>query len=518
MGSTSQVGPEVNACLELLDMQIPEGSEGMHKGILRKYTSRHTPTVQAPLLAHQITGFVHMLIRTCGEFPLNEEQRKPENKPKYDKILERLNYKSPEVRGGFLEDAPGMGKTFTALAFFSWWSQHAHHEDDFNENKVSYKPTMLLTPDGHVLRQWVEQINKNFTGINLIVAKPGERWSWKTKEFGQQRFRYVDRSAFVKKEDWPSDLSYIWDTDDKRAARTIIITPYTTLRARLIQSVTHSAAASKMYSGPGQRKPETWCYNKKEKCWQSHDIPDFWKHRCAMTLCDEGHLTRNDKSQLHWVLRQLKARINWYLTATPMINGPNVSVSDGILFMLFANLLLQDIPALAKLLWFPIKSEFDQRAFYEPLREVIHDKINAKDKRDAWKPTSPMIWEHVAHTYDADSAMQLKRLDSDILRELLRQRKIGDIQKYYKYFEELATLRRSPSSTLPMIDKQGKDVGLSLKDTMPPKEIKTVIVKHICKNDIWDPEDETSEYLAFHNAFAKYVTPLKCSPALSGHR
>jgi hypothetical protein len=51
-----------------------------------------------------------MLIRTCGEFPTSKKQLRPENKAKHEKILERLDYKSPGAWGGFLEGSPGMGK------------------------------------------------------------------------------------------------------------------------------------------------------------------------------------------------------------------------------------------------------------------------------------------------------------------------------------------------------------------------------------------------------------------------
>jgi hypothetical protein len=299
-------------------------AKGTHMGTsLLTYERQTSRTMRAHLLASQITGALHMLMRTCGEFPLSEEQRKPENKAKFEQILKDLNYPSPKVGGGFLEDSPGMGKTLTTLAFFDWWSRHASHVDEID--RTCYRPTMLLTPDGHVLRQWAETINKDFPGIKLIVVKPGEDWDdWNEDEFKAIRFDYVDRSAIVRPEThWPPGLDYVWNVTDKRAARVIIVAPYSTMRSRLVQTEKHTDAAAEVYP---DAKPENWCYNRKKKQWESYDVPRFWLRKLAMALLDEGHIARNDKRQLHWVLRGLQARVNWYLSATPMVNSPNVSI------------------------------------------------------------------------------------------------------------------------------------------------------------------------------------------------
>jgi hypothetical protein len=85
-----------------------------HRGSsLYKYRSpKFFPNIGVDLLATQITGFVHMVQRTHGIFPLSAEQRRD---PKYQRILdEELKYTSPPVGGGILADAAGMGKTITA--------------------------------------------------------------------------------------------------------------------------------------------------------------------------------------------------------------------------------------------------------------------------------------------------------------------------------------------------------------------------------------------------------------------
>jgi hypothetical protein len=318
LGSNSQVGPEVEACLKFLDMTSPEGEEGIHKGDLRLYSSDSLmPDVLMPLLASQITGMIHMLYRTCGQFPLSEKQRENlESNP----IPEELqNYAGPVVGGGFLEDAPGMGKTATWLTFFNWWSQHADHKNA--KGDPEYKPTMLLTPDGYVLKQWVLLINKFFPSINLIVAKPGEHWKWETAEHGNKTFNYVN--AKQVKGRWPKRLQYIFDTKDPRAARTIIISSYSTMRARIVQTQKITDATLKLFEN--KSKPEGWCYNKTRKRYEQYHVIKFWQGKLAMTASDEGHITRNDQTQTHWLLRRLDAAIHWHLTATPIINSALVS-------------------------------------------------------------------------------------------------------------------------------------------------------------------------------------------------
>lgn len=98
-------------------MYKPDGADGKHRKIWYRYLAKPCPDVHRPLLTPQVNGFVHMVIRTCGEFPLNKVQF--ENCEKYDKILERFEgYRGPITGGGFLKDSPGMGKTTTSLAYF----------------------------------------------------------------------------------------------------------------------------------------------------------------------------------------------------------------------------------------------------------------------------------------------------------------------------------------------------------------------------------------------------------------
>lgn len=121
---------------------------------------------------------------------------------------------------------------------------------------------------------------------------------------------------------------------------------------------------------------------------------------------------------------------------------------------------------------------------------------------EPWTPNDCRIWEYVHDNYSKGSPIRLKCLDPHILGELLNGRNLILIQKYYRYFEEIATIRRSASSCLPLTDDNGVKGELSLAAIMPDVKLKTLIVKHKRGTDIHDPEDERSEYLAWHNTFA----------------
>jgi hypothetical protein len=89
---------------------------------------------------------------------------------------------------------------------------------------------------------------------------------------------------------------------------------------------------------------------------------------------------------------------------------------------------------------------------------------------------------------------------------VLRSRNLSDIQKYSRYFDQLVSFRRSPSSILPMTDANGKKSSLPLIDIMPTKSIKTVALKHITGQSCLDAEDELVRYEIWHMKAARYVS------------
>jgi hypothetical protein len=83
-------------------------------------------------------------------------------------------------------------------------------------------------------------------------------------------------------------------------------------------------------------------------------------------MSDEGHMTRNDKTQLHWMLRRLNAETNWYLNATPMVNSAT------------------DIASEAKLLWQRAEARLMADPDYEQPEQEIAAKMKLKGA-EKWK-------------------------------------------------------------------------------------------------------------------------------------
>jgi hypothetical protein len=484
MGSNSQVGPDLNVCLELLGMYVPPGPDGKHGETGSRYASKIWTSLHRTLLPSQITAVVHMLLRTCGSFPLSKAQL--QDREKYEDILKRLEYyRGPATGGGFLEDSPGMGKTADSLAFFDWWSKNADHVD--SDGVTCHRPAMILTPDGKVLRQWVEEINKYFPGIDLIVMKPDAEWVWNNK-FGQKRFSYVKRAEVCDPQNkWPSHLDYIFNKADPKASRTIILGPYTTVRKRLVEITTVTKTQQELHGKAPW--PEKWCHDPETKSFRIFDVP-FWKGKLSILFGDEGHQARNDKRQLHWMVRELEAPVNWLLSATPMVNSAT------------------DIAALSRFLWKHVEPRLKADPDYPKLQQEIAIKMKNPDEAEKWKKNDIRVWRHVAENYPPTSDIQLIRLNPNILRELLRSKNIIDIHSFYHLFDSLAAIRRSSSSTLPMTGANGEKLpGLSLKDIMPPKSIKTVVLKHQTGLVSGAVDDEYSEYLIWSRKAAGYVFP-----------
>ena len=224
----------VFACLGIFEMKAVAKHNGTDLDV---YSSSLMPEVKAALLAHQITGMVHMLYKTSGSFPLSEEQKDRTDQQVAD-FITTLDCDSVALGGGLVEDTPGMGKTFTALTFFDWWCRNAEHLED---GLPCHRPTLLVVPDGVVVKQWAEAIDDFFPSIKLVIAKAGDPWvesNGKTR-----RWRYIGPGEVknVTREVWPHRLRYVFDTKNPDASRTIILTSYATWRNRTVKIVEVSA-------------------------------------------------------------------------------------------------------------------------------------------------------------------------------------------------------------------------------------------------------------------------------------
>lgn len=432
-----------------------------HRGDLWNYksTGELGQLIATDLLATQVTGITHALIRTFGTFPLSEKQRADKDK-RYENIVKKLNYDGPKVGGGFIEDVPGLGKTFLVLAFFSWFAAHGDHTDEHGYRE--HRPTLLVVPDGHVFNQWVDAINNKFPTINLIVTDQayaiGNRPPLAAGE-PERKYTTVGAKAITGEVKWPNKLDYIFDKTNARASSVLMIASYTSWRRRVVERVDLTTDEVEGREDP----PDWWVRKKGTLNWESLEMrtlaEDRWRGKFKMTLLDEGHLTRNHTSQTHWSIRHLNASFNWIISATPIVNSA------------------EDLANLTRMVW--PAAEKSLRA--DPCWDEVEARYNSA--LDTGTPTK--FWDWLSHpdtriggiAMGPTSIWRLLYMQPTMLSTLLQTRDIQLIGRYCRDFNALTSLRRSPNSRLPGF-AAGIDGKLDLAKIMVPHKTETLVLKH----------------------------------------
>lgn len=207
-------------------------------------------------------------------------------------------FKTARTFGGILVDNMGLGKTFTSLLYLEWM---------FRFHTVSkpgnYKPHLILAPAGPVIEQWRIDIQTRFKGITLVLAY-GD-----SPPDGASSVKWLSSRAMkgyakdIKK--IPAGLRYIFDKNNKMAAKTVLLTSYDTLAVRTLL---------KPRRQPGDNRPI------KPTEWVG-----TWEGVFHTVILDEGHKVRNPLTNIHVAVARLRARHHWFLTRTPILNQSAVS-------------------------------------------------------------------------------------------------------------------------------------------------------------------------------------------------
>ncbi|KAK4494412.1 hypothetical protein PRZ48_014710 [Zasmidium cellare] len=399
-GATGHPGPELDLCLELLGMKQTKRHGSMFKYRSEEYMN----DCKIDLLPTQITGMVHMLLRTLGTFPLSKAQEK--DRARFEAIIQKLKYDLPLTHGGILGDSPGMGKTYTTLAFINWYAQHAKHVDE--NGNPDHRPSLLVAPDGVVFHQWVTAAAKMFPKLRVVVCKPGDPWP---RMKGDHRpFTYLNstQTKNPKHPDsgFPDSLQYMFDKTDPRASQVLLMAPYRTWQHRVVD---YTPAVDEIQKQRDLKDPpplDPNCQivkltNADDKVKFGRDsivkiftCPFWQKDEIGMAICDEGHTIRNPTTHTHWSVRGLKAKKNWLLTATSEIQHTPV-------------------------LWPSILEELKQ-----------HPK---------WDEIAPIV-ESLVQPWTKINKLQLMRLAPGVLRALLESRDLTAIAENFKHFDNVLTL------------------------------------------------------------------------------
>lgn len=300
-GSDEQVGPPIDICKIAWDMKTT-GKHGQ-KEDLDVSTCMTLPGCDIKFLDSQINGAMFMAQRSTGGPIIGEDRQSSAELDEAKSELESLT-----TGGGYLVDSTGLGKTITALLFVSQFALHHDH-------KGVHRPTLITVPNGAVFSQWVDTIWEHFQDLNVIIsnddkpmdAKYAQNWISST----------AVREAPKNLDQWPEDLRYVFDTTDPRASRTVIVSPYDTHKDRTVM-------VKWVMKTKGVRG-----HKKRSKRKHRDEVAKFtsrWKGIFAMVICDEGHRIRHVETKTYASIKLLEASINWFLTATPIMNSSLVRI------------------------------------------------------------------------------------------------------------------------------------------------------------------------------------------------
>jgi SNF2 family DNA or RNA helicase len=284
-GSHALTGPPLDLCNTVMGMK----PTSYHRDTkLMKSKCELFPECKREFLPSQVNGAAWMVQRAFGEVPVSEEML---NDPKVKAAHKKLTCVA--TYGGIVADGTGLGKTCPSLLAISFLSEFRNHKYD-----TDHRPMLIACPNGSVLKQWAKEGRDNFKNLRFITAygdapsNPTEAKDW------------ISAKAMLKA---PVDMSlwgdkaYVFDKTNPKASKVVILTTYDTFTKRSVIKIRKK----------GEPKSKT------------HFKSRFSDH-FAVVMLDEGHKVRHVTTQYWASIKKLNAPINFFLTATPVVNAPDV--------------------------------------------------------------------------------------------------------------------------------------------------------------------------------------------------
>jgi SNF2 family DNA or RNA helicase len=293
---TGNVGPQVK--LSQIALNMKTASKHPPQNILDTYRCESL-NIDREFLPSQIVGATYMLQRTCGMVPNPASSDEVDASTANDVRQNQL--RSLRTFGGLIVDGTGMGKSDTALLFASWYSRYGDHTDE--QGQPCHRPGVLLCPTGTV-EQWFKLIAHHYKDLAPILCH-GERPP--KGESGNWVSATAMRQGPENMTHWPTKLKYVFQKDQPKASQAIFISSYDTF--------------------PGRSLAVDWRKSRKEKN-DFEDRKPVYKPRyvgCfAYSILDEGHRVRHDDTEAYKSVKLTQCPVNWFLTATPVVNHPDV--------------------------------------------------------------------------------------------------------------------------------------------------------------------------------------------------
>jgi hypothetical protein len=137
-------------------------------------------------------------------------------------------YKTAFTKGGLDADTPGAGKTTTVIMHIVNSLNKMDEQFRRSGEAPAYKPTAVIVPPISI-DQWISDFRNNAPTVNLLIywgSKGDKKDSWWTEH-------HISGKDFADgPEKVPERLKYIFDTTDRRAASTVILTTHQTIERR----------------------------------------------------------------------------------------------------------------------------------------------------------------------------------------------------------------------------------------------------------------------------------------------
>ncbi|KAI9782077.1 MAG: hypothetical protein M1839_005423 [Geoglossum umbratile] len=389
----------------------------------------------------QVNGACQMLLRTLGYVPLPAAHK---TRPEVKSALGRLSCLA--VHGGILADQTGLGKTKQTLLFLSYYTQF--HIEMHDQSPV-HRPILLVVPS-QVVKQWADDIIDYFPDFNLLI-------SYDPTVLGHKFFGHTVGSvamgelpAHDANSNFPQRWTFLFDTQDPRASKTILLTSYDTHAERSI--------IEELLPSTKRRKNDGAEYRYRSRM----------KDLFAMVILDEGHRMRNTYTKTWASISLLHAKYHWLITATPVVNSPLDMVGQLALLWPSVKAIIKDHPA--------VESLCNSNSSF-----IVLERLAAyKDK-------------------DPNDIRLLAALDPAHIQALIKSKDIILIREVYHVTDDLLTIRRSASSVLRKSEQGGEIV---LKKLMKPFFVRTVTL------NLRDNEAEELQWL-HRLAARKYYSMLR---------
>ncbi|KAI1442928.1 SNF2 family N-terminal domain-containing protein [Annulohypoxylon stygium] len=410
--SPNSLGPPIEPCASYLHME-KWGTFGRNN--LTVWRSPHFPMVNGEdgrkdgFLDTQVTAIVWILANFMGCLPrlkprisdyLNEDgtytfPEETEEERRHRKMLRR-----PQYFGAILADSMGLGKTLTTIACLDLIAGQRLNvvRAERNGNAHKHQPMLVLAPNSIVASQWVEE-------IETVTIKKHIKQILVTGDGIQKKPDQTRTYALSAKEfqEWPPEFDYVWDQDDDRAAKTILVMSIDTFSRRTCRC--------QKVDDEEELRDCDW-YSTFTQMGRGFSV----------VVVDEAYKIRHPQTRYWKSVALLEREFTLLITATPCMN------------------LITDLLGPIRLLW--------QR----PERYL-------KETDARWQKMDRKIQEP-KHLQFLDTISQYDDYHliagrPSILAMLIQKQRVQnavDIQKtrkFLKYFEKLAILRRAPSSNLP---------------------------------------------------------------------